>query len=118
MNGQWMPPNGQPLYHYNMRPSQGFQPMAMQSHMMMAHRQNGANPMAHFAAAKQDQHAQHHPVTTNGTDPSMAPHANPTITSIRPSEITKKQIEGLRSSLRYYEDQLQYNRHQIDEKAT
>lgn len=40
----------------------------------------------------------------------------PPISSIRPSEITKKQLDSLRSALRYYEDQLQYNKHQIDEK--
>lgn len=39
------------------------------------------------------------------------------ISSIRPSHITKKQIDVLKSSLRYLEDQLQYNKHQIDEKA-
>lgn len=40
----------------------------------------------------------------------------PPISSIRPSQITRKQIDVLRSSLRYLEDQLQYNKHQIDEK--
>ncbi|KAI5928263.1 hypothetical protein F4810DRAFT_647684 [Camillea tinctor] len=56
------------------------------------------------------QHIQHHP----GPKPAAM---NP-ITSIRPSEITKRQLDTLRGSLRYYEDQLQYNKHQIDEKAT
>lgn len=42
----------------------------------------------------------------------------PHITSIRPSEITKRQLDSLRTSLKYYEDQLQYNKHQIDEKFT
>ncbi|KAI1636164.1 hypothetical protein F4809DRAFT_641723 [Biscogniauxia mediterranea] len=44
--------------------------------------------------------------------------ASPPITSIKPSEITKRQLDSLRISLRYFEDQLQYNKHQIDEKAT
>ena len=39
------------------------------------------------------------------------------ISSIRPSDITKKQIDVLRGSLNYLEDQLQYNRHQINEKS-
>ncbi|TPX10558.1 uncharacterized protein E0L32_008444 [Thyridium curvatum] len=43
------------------------------------------------------------------------PHAPP-ISSIRPSDITSKQIESLRQALKYHEDQLQYNKHQIDEK--
>ncbi|EON96304.1 hypothetical protein UCRPA7_8249 [Phaeoacremonium minimum UCRPA7] len=42
--------------------------------------------------------------------------ANPPISSIRPSDISKKQMESLRGNLKYHEDQLQYNRHQIDEK--
>ena len=44
--------------------------------------------------------------------------AAPPISSIRPSEITRKQIGIFRKSLKYHEDQLQYNRHQIDEKET
>ena len=41
----------------------------------------------------------------------------PPQSSIRESEITKKQLEGLRGTLKYVEDQLQYNKHQIDERA-
>ena len=44
------------------------------------------------------------------------PPSNPPISSIRPSEISRKQIETLRSNLKYHEDQLQYNKHQIDER--
>ncbi|KAK8107176.1 uncharacterized protein PG998_009189 [Apiospora kogelbergensis] len=44
--------------------------------------------------------------------------AKPPITSIKPSEITKVQLSSLRSQLKYYEDQLQYNKHQIDEEKT
>ena len=36
-------------------------------------------------------------------------------TTIRMSSITKNQIGGFKSDLKYFEDQLQYNRHQIDE---
>ncbi|KAF3070941.1 hypothetical protein GL218_00369 [Daldinia childiae] len=52
--------------------------------------------------------------------PTSAPSqgTTPHITSIRPSEITKRQLDALKTSLKYYEDQLQYNRHQIDEKWT
>ena len=52
------------------------------------------------------------PTSTNAPQPPSAPP----ISSIRPSEISRKQIEMLRSSLKYHEDQLMYNRHQIDEK--
>ncbi|KAI0402099.1 hypothetical protein F4802DRAFT_383638 [Xylaria palmicola] len=41
--------------------------------------------------------------------------AVPPLSSIRPSEITRKQLEGLRVSLKYYIGQLQFNKHQIDE---
>lgn len=44
------------------------------------------------------------------------PPIPPVISSIKPSDITKKQIAGFKQSLKYHEDQLQYNRHQIDEK--
>ncbi|KAK0626938.1 hypothetical protein B0T14DRAFT_562803 [Immersiella caudata] len=38
------------------------------------------------------------------------------ITSIKPSDITKKQLENFKAGLKYHEDQLQFNRHQINEK--
>ncbi|KAK3387456.1 hypothetical protein B0H63DRAFT_558964 [Podospora didyma] len=47
---------------------------------------------------------------------SPQPPPAPPISSIKPSEITKKQIACFKTSLKYHEDQLQYNRHQIDEK--
>ncbi|SPQ20589.1 9a8032c6-8aef-4c54-9504-7f657065a8d5 [Thermothielavioides terrestris] len=40
----------------------------------------------------------------------------PPMSSIKLSDITKKQIASFKQSLKYHEDQLQYNRHQIDEK--
>jgi hypothetical protein len=40
----------------------------------------------------------------------------PPPSSIKKSDITKKQLDVLRISLKKCEDQLQYNRHQIDEK--
>ncbi|KAK8039806.1 hypothetical protein PG993_008217 [Apiospora rasikravindrae] len=44
--------------------------------------------------------------------------AKPPPSSIKPSDITKVQLGSLRSQLKYYEDQLQYNKHQIDEEKT
>lgn len=46
------------------------------------------------------------------------PVAGPPISSIRPSEITRQQLTQLRGMTKYYEDQLLYNKHQIDEKIT
>ncbi|KAI0124873.1 hypothetical protein BJ170DRAFT_696434 [Xylariales sp. AK1849] len=57
------------------------------------------------------------PVSKTAPGP-VASATKPPITSIKPSEITKSQLNSLRSQLRYYEDQMQYNKHQIDEKAT
>lgn len=46
---------------------------------------------------------------------NFKPSVAPPISSIKPSDITKKQINSFKQSLKYHEDQLQYNRHQIDE---
>ncbi|KAI1460908.1 hypothetical protein F4805DRAFT_478000 [Annulohypoxylon moriforme] len=48
--------------------------------------------------------------------PALVHGFTPHITSIRPSEITRRQLESLRNSLKYYKDQQQFNKHQIDEK--
>ena len=48
---------------------------------------------------------------------AFSPPANPPVSSIRPSEITRRHLDILRSRLKYLEDQLSYNKHQIDEKA-
>lgn len=53
------------------------------------------------------------PAPSHQTTP-QAP-SKPPISSIRPSQITRKQIDSLRVNLKYLEDQLQYNKHQIDE---
>ncbi|KAI0859326.1 hypothetical protein F4860DRAFT_483150 [Xylaria cubensis] len=52
------------------------------------------------------------PILTQAGPPSGTV---PPLSSIRPSEITRKQLENLRNSLKYYVGQLQFNRHQIDE---
>lgn len=52
------------------------------------------------------------PWPLSAPNPNMGPH----VTTIKPSEVTRRQLKQLRQSLKYYEDQLQYNRHQIDEK--
>ncbi|KAL2759577.1 hypothetical protein ACRALDRAFT_2023750 [Sodiomyces alcalophilus JCM 7366] len=47
--------------------------------------------------------------------PLHAPSAPPT-SSIRMSHVTRKHIENMRLQLRWVEDQLQFNKHQVDEK--
>ncbi|KAH7146435.1 hypothetical protein EDB81DRAFT_934383 [Dactylonectria macrodidyma] len=97
--------------------------------------QNGTNPGAqtgvnHMAqTAKPSQHVED-AQPAQPVRPRVAPPATseskkihhiqtpPPVSSIRPSDITRKQIDGLRANMRYFEDQLQYNKHQIDEKYT
>ncbi|KAL5911247.1 hypothetical protein ACKVV7_009836 [Pyricularia oryzae] len=64
------------------------------------------------APAHQQHQRQPHAAGPN----SFQPPAAPPISSIRPSDISKKQIETLRGTLKYHEDQLHFNKHQIDEK--
>lgn len=54
------------------------------------------------------------PASTRQTTPQ--PPSKPPISSIRPSQISRKQIDGLKANLKYHEDQLLFNKHQIDEK--
>ncbi|KAH6971749.1 hypothetical protein BKA56DRAFT_693372 [Ilyonectria sp. MPI-CAGE-AT-0026] len=110
-NGQWMMPNGHPFYQYNVMPPQGFQTAQMPGQMMMPPERNGPNPTVQNGG-------NHMFVPPTAAGPGMVHSQTPPISSIRPSEITKKQIESLRVSMRYFEDQLQYNKHQIDEKGT
>ncbi|KPM39336.1 hypothetical protein AK830_g7252 [Neonectria ditissima] len=123
-NGQWMMPNGQQFYSGNMMQPHGFQSALMPGQMMVSAEQNGANPssqaalnhVADYSVGKSEQSIQSQPVVTSAVS-AVAPMQHPPISSIRPSEITKKQIQSLRGSVKYYEDQLLYNKHQIDEKS-
>lgn len=114
VHGQWVAPGGGAFYHYGMTPLQGFPvggPAIVQPRYAV-----GATVQT--MQSKPDRPMQMHtPVTSSSTGASISGQSNVPISSIRPSEITKKQIESLRSTLRYYEDQLQYNKHQIDEKS-
>ncbi|OAA46182.1 hypothetical protein NOR_02935 [Metarhizium rileyi] len=114
VHGQWIAPGGGPFYHYGMTPLPGY-PVGGPAIM---HPRYTLGATMQSMQAKPDRPMQMHtPVTTSSSVPSLAGHSTVPISSIRPSEITKKQIESLRSTLRYYEDQLQYNKHQIDEKS-
>ncbi|KIE02584.1 hypothetical protein MAJ_01618, partial [Metarhizium majus ARSEF 297] len=117
VHGQWVPPGGSPFYHYGMTHVPGFPVGGIGSPAIMQPRYTLGATM-HPMQAKPDRPMQTHvPATSSSTAPSLTGHSAVPISSIRPSEITKKQIESLRSTLRYYEDQLQYNKHQIDEKS-
>lgn len=96
-----LPPAG--LHHFS-TPSLGFS--AMPASFPLPHLSlNQAGPLASTNMATRTQSAK-----------IPQPPLTPAISSIRPSDISRKQIEMLRSSLKYHQDQLLYNRHQIDEK--
>ncbi|KAI1354138.1 hypothetical protein F5Y01DRAFT_321815 [Xylaria sp. FL0043] len=69
-------------------------------------------PSQHLYSSAPDRNAVPQQSSTSAGPP---PGTMPPLSSIRPSEITKKQLEGLRNSLKFYIGQLQFNRHQIDE---
>lgn len=83
--------------------------MMMPPHMAMAPMMGPMASQPPSAAAK----IPAAPASARQTTPQ--PPSKPPISSIRPSQITRKQIDGLRANLKYHEDQLQYNKHQIDE---
>ncbi|KAF4453215.1 hypothetical protein F53441_4088 [Fusarium austroafricanum] len=109
-NGQWWIANGGTLYPISMPPQMGFVPPPIPS-------PSGPRSSGDFSA----------PPTRYGRTSSRQPEplplrlqddqsrsTSPPVSSIRPSSITQKQIEVLRSQKRYHEDQLRYNKHQID----
>ncbi|KAK4224956.1 hypothetical protein QBC38DRAFT_531918, partial [Podospora fimiseda] len=87
---------------------------------MMHSLPNGiSNGMAMTPFGNQRHSAPAIPTAVAPSIPANASFSAPTApppSSIKLSEITKKQIAQFKSSLRYHEDQLLYNRHQIDEK--
>ncbi|KAF4975454.1 hypothetical protein FZEAL_7751 [Fusarium zealandicum] len=115
-NGQWLVAHGNNLYPLNLMPQLGLTPVPMTS-------QPVTSPNGDFNAAAQ-RPAQAPPrQLASPIRLRVAPRAStkqrsmsPPMSSIRPSSITKKQLEVLRSQKRYHQDQLQYNKHQIDHK--
>ncbi|KAK3944489.1 hypothetical protein QBC46DRAFT_279743 [Diplogelasinospora grovesii] len=126
-NGQWMcplpapfpGPMGNPVVPVQMvGPHLGLA-SPMPGHMMQP-MPNGVNHMMASAPfTSYGSGVQGVPAFVNHNPPvnaNLQPPAAPPISSIKLSEITKKQIASFKSSLKYHEDQLQYNKHQIDER--
>ncbi|KAL7932313.1 hypothetical protein V8C35DRAFT_328947 [Trichoderma chlorosporum] len=118
-NGQWAFP---PTAHFAMGPHPAFMAPSMMP-MMAGHRLNPNQTMAPMVQGNgQMQHIPPHavalppplqyPSVPNPNSPAGQHHS-----SIRASQITKKQLSVLRASLKWAEDQLQYNKHQIDERT-
>lgn len=112
-NGQFMMPTGGAFCPYPM-PAPGPSFTSPSGTAMMQPRfgipQVVHHPMKHGAPI-------HSRMVSSSSNTGIPGAPNVPVSSIRPSDITKKQLDVLRSALRYFEDQLQYNKHQIDEKS-
>ncbi|KAL7918656.1 hypothetical protein ACQKWADRAFT_330514 [Trichoderma austrokoningii] len=121
-NGQWMVPSGSAFHPYALGPHHGFlgppmlSPMAAGQRFIPGHvmaplpQSNGQIPQAQAAGMPL-------PMQSYATAPNFALSAGQHQSSIRASQITKRQLSVLRASLKWTEDQLQYNKHQIDERT-
>lgn len=119
-NGQYIMPTGHPFYPYGMAPPQAFTAASMNGNVAALPQSAPSDPVAPQTTVQQS-HPAPAPVQTSNTNTTVNAENFPAKlpkSSILPSGITKNQISSLRHTLRYLEDQLQYNRHQIDERAT
>ncbi|KAJ6441783.1 actin filament organization protein app1 [Purpureocillium lavendulum] len=114
-NGQWMMPPGA-VYSPGATPHVPGFPVGMPGQPIMGQK-HPVYPWMHLPALRSE--------TSSSSQASSLPNVPgytgvlhmPT-SSILQSEITKKQLAHLRQHLKNAEDQLLYNKHQIDEKAT
>ncbi|UNI19839.1 hypothetical protein JDV02_005986 [Purpureocillium takamizusanense] len=114
-NGQWMMPPGT-LYPHGAMPHVAGFPVALPGQPSMGPKPS-AYPWMHLQAMRSDpsMNTQVPPqCTTSGYGGTL----HMPVSSILQSEITKKQLAHLRQHLKNAEDQLLYNKHQIDERAT
>ena len=123
--------NGRPAFyngHLMMAPGGQFYPFSMASphafpgtpfHMpMMGIRGMATNSAVQGETEVHNQPAESdNPTLTAKTNPEYPPPSKLPVSSIRPSDITKKHLDILRARLKYLEDQLSYNKHQIDERT-
>ena len=75
-----------------------------------------AQPKSRRGVLRSDHRSEEGLATTTSPAAHLSHRSQPQhASSIKMSEITKNQIPGLRKQLKWAEDQLQYNKHQIDE---
>lgn len=119
--GQWMMPPSAPFFPFGMGPSPAYPPGALPSPAMIPHpmpmQQSGHVGFPGTAQPGENEVPARNSVPAMGAPPASNAPSMPPITSIRPSAITTKHIEILRTRLKHLEDQLQYNKHQIDERV-
>ncbi|KAM0477277.1 hypothetical protein ACHAP7_006663 [Fusarium lateritium] len=111
-NGQWLVANGNQLYPY-VPPQMGFAPPPMPS-QPPPHPSGDFNAPATRYGRVSSRQVEPLPMNMQITAGDTSRSTSPPVSSIRPSSITQKQLEVLRSQKRYHQDQLQYNKHQID----
>ncbi|RFU76234.1 hypothetical protein TARUN_6010 [Trichoderma arundinaceum] len=120
-NGQWMVPPGASFHPFAMGHHPGFLGHPMMPPMAAGHRYIPSHIMAPMAQNNgQIPQAQALPLPHPmgyPTVPNLILSAGQHQSSIRASQITKRQLSVLRASLKWAEDQLQYNKHQIDERT-
>ena len=125
-NGQYLYPvqtafapgmNGQMMPVQVVRLPPGMAPQST-GHVMQPAPTGSASPMiaAPFHAPIYNPSGSTAPNPNFPVNAAVQPSNAPPISSIKPSDITRKQIASFKQALKYHEDQLQYNRHQIDEK--
>lgn len=118
---QWMMPSAPPFYHLGIGPPPVFPTSTLPNPAMLPHpmtiHQAGHMGMPGVGQPGENDAPFRNPVSTVEAATASTTPAMPPITSIRPSAITTKHIEILRTRLKHLEDQLQYNKHQIDERA-
>lgn len=114
--GPWLIPPAAAFYHYGMGPPPGYPPGTLNAPATFSHGLP-VRPSGPPAATKTGQSVENEaPVRSSTNMPASAEASTmPPVTSIRSSEITAKHLGILRQRLKFCEDQLQYNRHQIDE---
>ncbi|UKZ73356.1 hypothetical protein TrVFT333_001002 [Trichoderma virens FT-333] len=118
-NGQWVFP---PAAHFAMGTHPAFIAPSIMP-MVAGHRLIPNHVMAPMAQSNvQVPHIPPHAMALSTplqypSVPTPTPSTGQHQSSIRASQITKKQLSVLRSSLKWAEDQLQYNKHQIDERT-
>lgn len=120
-NGQWMIPGPGPFYPYGIQPPPGFPiapfPMPMMPPPGMHVDHTSRADIARCSQSAENDTPEQAQGPAANASPGFGPPVNPPVSSIRPSEITKRHVEILKGRLRYYEDQLTYNKHQIDERV-
>lgn len=112
--GHYMMHPGGPIYAVGMAPPHAFPPSVQTGPTVLTQGMPATHPG--YSGAVTPKQSEENEAPAGSTPASLTAPTMPPVTSIRPSDITTKHLEILRSRVKYLEDQLQYNKHQIDER--